>query len=89
MARQYYADATGALTVIGTTAGVQVSPEGPTYSTNEINTGMTWIDGKPIYRKTFDNYSPGNLNGLATGSTKSYGIGAMLGISDFNFLISH
>ena len=22
-----------------------------TYSTNEINTGKTWIDGKPIYRK--------------------------------------
>lgn len=24
-----------------------------TYSTNEIKTGETWIDGKPIYRKTF------------------------------------
>lgn len=23
------------------------------YSTSEINTGKTWIDGKPIYRKTF------------------------------------
>ena len=29
---------------------------GNDYSTNEINTGKTWIDGKPIYRKvyTFD-----------------------------------
>ena len=24
------------------------------YSTEEINTGKTWIDGKPIYRKTLD-----------------------------------
>ena len=24
-----------------------------TYSTNEVKTGETWIDGKPIYRKTF------------------------------------
>ena len=28
-----------------------------TYSTNEINTGQTWIDGKPIYRKVIDNIS--------------------------------
>ena len=25
-----------------------------TYSTSEINTGKTWIDGKPIYRKVFN-----------------------------------
>ncbi|MBO7735626.1 MAG: hypothetical protein J6S67_23875 [Methanobrevibacter sp.] len=25
-----------------------------TYSTTEINTGMKWIDGKPIYRKVVD-----------------------------------
>jgi microcystin-dependent protein len=25
-----------------------------TYSTNEVNTGKTWIDGKPIYRKVID-----------------------------------
>ena len=24
-----------------------------TYSTNEVNTGKTWIDSKPIYRKVF------------------------------------
>lgn len=28
-----------------------------TYSTDEIDTGETWIDGKPIYRKTFT-YTP-------------------------------
>ena len=26
---------------------------GNIYSTDEINTGKLWIDGKPIYRKTF------------------------------------
>lgn len=31
------------------------------YSTNEVDTGQVWIDGKPIYRKTF---SGGTLNGL-------------------------
>ena len=24
-----------------------------TYSTKEVKTGETWIDGKPIYKKTF------------------------------------
>ena len=24
------------------------------YSTNEVNTGKTWIDGKPIYRRVVD-----------------------------------
>ena len=32
--------------VSGTTANLD-------YSTSEINTGLKWIDGKPIYRKTF------------------------------------
>lgn len=27
---------------------------GNDYSTTEINTGKTWIDGKPIYRKTIN-----------------------------------
>lgn len=27
---------------------------GEEYSTNEINTGKTWIDGKPIYRKVVE-----------------------------------
>lgn len=27
---------------------------GLNYSTSEIDTGMTWIDGKKIYKKTFD-----------------------------------
>ena len=28
------------------------------YSTSEVKTGATWIDGKPIYRKTFTGTSP-------------------------------
>lgn len=29
-----------------------------TYSTNEVNTGQTWIDGKPIYRKVVNGSVP-------------------------------
>lgn len=32
------------------------------YSTSEIKTGKKWIDGKPIYRKCFDNLTGVNLN---------------------------
>lgn len=31
-----------------------ISGGGVDYSTTEQNTGMKWIDGKPIYQKTFD-----------------------------------
>jgi hypothetical protein len=30
---------------------------GEVYSTNEINTGKTWIDGKPIYRRIYQKTS--------------------------------
>lgn len=29
------------------------APVADNYSTSEVNTGATWIDGKPIYKKTF------------------------------------
>ena len=29
------------------------APVNTVYSTTEVDTGMTWIDGKPIYRKTY------------------------------------
>lgn len=32
--------------------GWQQTTDVNTYSTNEIKTGKTWVDGKPIYRKT-------------------------------------
>lgn len=35
------------------------------YSTSEVNTGKTWIDGKPIYRKVID------LGTLPNASTKT------------------
>lgn len=31
------------------------------YSTDEINTGDTWINGKPIYRKVFNGIKSGSL----------------------------
>ena len=37
-----------------------------TYSTNEIETGDTWIDDKPIYRKVF------NLGKLPNATNKTY-----------------
>lgn len=40
----------------GTSANIPVGWEtlGNDYSTTEINTGQTWIDGKPIYRIVLD-----------------------------------
>ena len=31
----------------------------PSYFTEEIDTGMKWIDGKPIYRRVFTNINSG------------------------------
>lgn len=41
------------------------------YSTNEVNTGQTWIDGKPIYRKVlvFPAQAIDNTTTLNTGIT--------------------
>ena len=39
------------------------------YSTSEINTGKTWVDGKPIYRKVVD------CNALPSANTKTISIG--------------
>lgn len=33
------------------------------YSTNEVKTNKVWIDGKPIYRRTFEVYKNNVLNG--------------------------
>ena len=38
------------------------------YSTSEVKTGATWIDGKPIYRKVFTGTSP-SANGYFTSNT--------------------
>lgn len=37
------------------------------YSTSEVDTGFTWIDGSKIYKKTFQNTFSGSENSLATG----------------------
>ena len=39
------------------------------YSTNEVNTGATWIDGSPIYKKTL------YITALPNATTKHYSIG--------------
>lgn len=40
---------------LGTITGDNVdwTTTAQSYSTNEVDTGATWIDGKPIYKKTF------------------------------------
>lgn len=39
------------------------------YSTQEVKTGGTWIDGKPIYRKVITHDVSGSLSGLVSIST--------------------
>lgn len=36
------------------------------YSTSEVNTGATWIDGKPIYKKTIDFGALKNSSGASS-----------------------
>lgn len=36
-----------------TSAKIDWTTTAQSYSTSEVNTGATWIDGKPIYKKTF------------------------------------
>lgn len=43
--------ALGTATVTGT--NIDWSTTAQSYSTTEVDTGATWIDGKPIYKKTF------------------------------------
>ena len=37
------------------------------YSTEEVKTGGTWIDGKPIYRKVISNVITANIQDIAHG----------------------
>ena len=53
------------------------------YSINEIDTGLTWIDGKKIYKKTIT-YTNSTTIGSSTG-TKTYNIPH--GISNLSTLI--
>lgn len=48
------------------------------YSTNEVRTGYTWIDGKPIYRKVV------SINYPANTTTGSYD----LGLSNVNEVVA-
>lgn len=53
------------------------------YSTGEIDTGMTWIDGKPIYRKVVKTagFSGNKVNNIA------HGISKLGQIVDFRFYL--
>lgn len=42
-------------------------PKPDNYSTNEINTGLKWTDGKPVYQKTYSGDSLTDLATLETG----------------------
>ena len=44
------------------------------YSTDEIDTGKTWIDGKPIYRLTFQFKAPSAVNSNTSYNLASYNI---------------
>lgn len=50
------------------------------YSTSEVQTGATWIDGKPIYKKSFTHHIE------SASSSSSYSITA--GISNFGNLVN-
>ena len=50
-----------------------------TYSTEEVKTGAKWIDGKPIYRKTF---SFDNINI----DISNYNWARQLNLSDFSYM---
>ena len=51
---------------------------GGNYSTSEVNTGFTWIDGKPIYKKTV------NFGALPNATSKT----VAHGISSLNWVIN-
>ena len=44
---------------INTSSGGTTNPTNPSFTTTEVATGGTWIDGKPIYRKVIAFSVPG------------------------------
>ena len=53
------------------TSNIENLQNGNVYSTNEVNTAKTWIDGKPIYRKVveFGSFPNSGSKTVATGIT--------------------
>jgi hypothetical protein len=49
---------------------------GENYSSTEVNTGGTWIDGKPIYKQTVTTSGPSSLTAPANGKYYRTGITA-------------
>ena len=48
-----------------TISGGTTNPTNPSFTTTEVATGGTWIDGKPIYRKVIAFTVPGLLDAPA------------------------
>ena len=53
------------------------------YSTAEVDTGATWIDGKPIYKKTFSF----TTNGSTVSTLVQHGISNLGVIVDYNGML--
>ena len=54
-----------------------MAPEVGDYSTSEVDTGFTWVDGKHIYKKTI------NFGALPNATTKT----VVHGVSNFGYLV--
>ena len=65
----WYIKATTGIIESEATEMLNLYNEQNSYSTSEINTGKTWVDGKPIYRKVVD------CNALPSANTKTISIG--------------
>lgn len=73
----------------GTSADIPVGwEEVNDYSTSEVNTGKTWIDGKPIYRRVFDTATPVNEN-AGTVATMNFVVDNMIKLEGFIYLTSY
>lgn len=59
-----------------------------TYSTDEVNTGKTWIDGKPIYRKVISGEKTGG-DILATGVDTLVSANGTIAVSSYPRLIPY
>jgi len=71
-------------TILGDNPWYKVNNTNPVFSTTEVNTGKTWTDGKPIYRKAFT-YTDSNPN-IAIGATKQYNATTYLGVNIFSVI---
>lgn len=72
----WYIKATTGIIESEATEMLNLYNEQNSYSTSEINTGKKWVDGKPIYRKTF--VINDNLSNINTGLLSDLNIGVVI-----------